>query len=78
MSRSAARVEPLRSGAARIILPRMTELDPEAQALLASLRKHGQVLETDDEDAPLTGDQTHVLLTTRTGRKLIEKRKSYL
>jgi hypothetical protein len=51
----------------------------EREALLKSLRKHNQVVESDDENAPLGPGQTHVYVKTPgqgTG-KLIEKRKSF-
>ena len=54
--------------------------EAEKEALLQSLRKHGQVVESDDPDVPLRPGQTHVLVTKRgefVGR-LIEKRKSFL
>ena len=45
--------------------------DPEP-GFVAALRRHGQVLDTDDEDAPLPEGVTHVCVRG----KLIEKRKS--
>jgi hypothetical protein len=54
------------------------DLDPEEQAYLRSLRKHGQVIDADSEDAPLPPGVTHVLVRSRPGEKprLVEKRKS--
>lgn len=51
----------------------------ERDALLKSLRAHGQVLETADPDAPLGPGQTHVHVRQpgEAAGKLIEKRKSF-
>lgn len=53
--------------------------DAEKEVLLKSLRKHGQVVESEDPDAPLGPGQTHVLVKKRgeSGGRLIEKRKSF-
>lgn len=50
----------------------------EADSLLESLKKHGQVVESEDPDVPLGPGQTHVLVKKagQPGGKLIEKRKS--
>jgi hypothetical protein len=52
--------------------------ETEKEALLKSLRTHGQVLESEDPGAPLGPGQTHVFLTKpgEPGGTLIEKRKS--
>ena len=52
---------------------------PEKEALLESLRKHGQVAESEDPDVPLGPGQTHVLVKKhgQSGGTLIEKRKSF-
>ena len=52
--------------------------DAEKEVLLKSLRKHGQVVESEDPDTPLGPGQTHVLVkkSGESGGKLIEKRKS--
>ncbi|MGQ0446258.1 MAG: hypothetical protein ACT4O2_14315 [Beijerinckiaceae bacterium] len=54
--------------------------DTEKNVLLRSLRKHGQVVESEDPDVPLGPGQTHVLVKKRgeSGGKLIEKRKSFI
>ena len=53
------------------------EDEDEAANLLASLRRHGQVVETNDEAAPLPPGVTHVLVDGPTGKRLVEKRKSF-
>lgn len=60
--------------------PAPSQTEAEKEALIASLRKHGQVVESADPDVPLGPGQTHVLVKKpgeATGR-LIEKRKSFL
>ncbi|TIL43280.1 hypothetical protein [Mesorhizobium sp.] len=54
--------------------------DAEKEALLKSLRKHGQVIESEDPEVPLGPGQTHVLVKRpgELGGKLIEKRKSFI
>ncbi|MCK1516283.1 hypothetical protein IVB22_28000 [Bradyrhizobium sp. 190] len=54
--------------------------EAEKEALLKSLRKHGQVVESEDPDVPLGPGQTHVLVKKRgeSGGRLIEKRKSFI
>lgn len=50
----------------------------EESAFLKSLREHGRVVESREEEVPLPPGATHVLVK-KPGRapKLIEKRKSY-
>jgi hypothetical protein len=52
----------------------------EKEALLKSLRKHGQVVESEDPDVPLGPGQTHVHVKKpgEAGGTLIEKRKSFI
>ena len=54
--------------------------EAENEALLKSLRKHGQVVEGEDPDVPLGPGQTHVLVKKRgeLAGRLIEKRKSFI
>jgi hypothetical protein len=50
----------------------------ESDSLLESLKRHGQVVESEDPDVPLGPGQTHVLVKKagQPGGKLIERRKS--
>jgi hypothetical protein len=50
----------------------------DEEVLLKSLRAHGQVLETEDPEAPLAPGQTHVLIRKpgASSGELVEKRKS--
>lgn len=51
----------------------------EKEALLTSLQKHGQVVESENPDVALGPGQTHVLVKKpgESDGRLIEKRKSF-
>lgn len=60
--------------------PTLSEQHDAEEALLRSLRKHGQVVESTDPDVPLGGGQTHILVKKpgEVRGKLLEKRKSFI
>ena len=61
---------------ARIFTAMAKPPPPKEDDFVAALRRHGQLIETDDPDAPLPEGVTHVLVPGPRGRKLVEKRKS--